>query len=137
MAYEKPLPKINAEDRAFWEATKRHSLEVPRCKDCGHIWFPPYLSCPKCISANIEYLKSSGKGEIFGCIEMHQAYLSKFQDDLPYNVALIRLAEGPLMFSNIVGSNFEEMRPGTPVEVVFDDVTDEVALPKFKIVASG
>ena len=37
------------------------------------------------------------------------------------------------MFSNIIGSSFEEMRPGVAVEVFFEDVTDEIAIPKFRL----
>ncbi len=133
MSYEKPLPKVKAENRPFWEAAKQHRFTLPRCKACGHVWFPPYLTCPKCISPNIEFIAASGNGKIWGCIEMHQAYMSKFQDDLPYNVALIKLEEGPFMFSNIIGSSFEEMRPGVAVEVFFEDVTDEIAIPKFRL----
>ena len=80
MAYEKPLPKVTREDRAFWQAAKEHRFLLPRCLDCGHVWFPPYLSCPRCASARIEWTEASGRGVIWGRIEMHQAYLKSFAD---------------------------------------------------------
>ena len=134
MPYEKPLPTPTAADRRFWEAAKQHRLLLPRCRDCRHTWLPPYLSCPKCVSANIEWVEASGRGKVWGSIEMRQAYLSSFEKDLPYNVALIRLEEGPMLFSNVAGVRWEELRPDADVEVFFEDVTDEVTLPKFRLV---
>ena len=133
--YAKPLPKPNAADRHFWEEARRHRLVLPHCRDCGHTWFPPYLACPKCISPHRVWIDASGKGTVWGCIEMHQAYMPSFRGDLPYHVALIRLEEGPLMFSHVVGKNKDQLPVGTKVEVVFDDVTEVISLPKFRVVS--
>jgi uncharacterized OB-fold protein len=63
---------------------------------------------------------------------MVHPYLAAFQQDLPYNVVLVELEKGPKMFSNIVGLPTDQITVGMPVEVVFEDVTDEFALPKFR-----
>ena len=136
MNYAKPLPKVNHESRAFWEASKEHRLVLPRCKACGHVWFPPYAYCPKCISPDVEWIDASGKGKVWGWLEMHQAYMPSFQDDLPYNVVLVLLDEGAFMFGNVVDVAFEDLKKDLPVEVVFEDVSDEVALPKFRVAGS-
>jgi len=133
VAYEKPLPKVTREDRAFWQAAKEGRLLLPRCLDCGHVWFPPYLSCPRCASARIEWTEASGRGVIWGRIEMHQAYLKSFADVMPYNVVQVQLAEGPMIFSNVEGAAWDDLAVGDSVEVVFEDVTDEIALPKFRL----
>ena len=133
MAYEKPLPKVTREDRAFWQAAKEHRFLLPRCLDCGNVWFPPYLSCPRCASARIEWTEASGRGVIWGRIEMYQAYLKSFADVMPYNVVQVQLDEGPMIFTNIDGAAWDDLAVGAPVEVVFEDVTDEVALPKFRL----
>ena len=64
---------------------------------------------------------------------MHQAYLKSFADVMPYNVVQVQLDEGPMIFTNIDGAAWDDLAVGAPVEVVFDDVTDEVALPKFRL----
>jgi uncharacterized OB-fold protein len=132
MTYEKPLPKPTKEDRPFWEAAKRHELVLPRCRECGHVWFPPYLSCNRCLSSDREWVRASGRGTVWGMIEMAQNYLPAFAGDLPYNVVLVELEEGPMMFSNVVGLANDQIRIGMPLEVVFEDVTEEFALPKFR-----
>jgi uncharacterized OB-fold protein len=51
-------------------------------------------------------------------------------------LALIELEEGVRMMSNIVDCAPEQVRIGLPVEVVFEDVTEEITLPKFRIISS-
>jgi len=63
----------------------------------------------------------------------YQLYNKAFQKDVPYNVALVQLEEGPRMFSNVVGVDNDAVKVGDKLEVVFDPVTPEVTLPRFKL----
>jgi hypothetical protein len=63
---------------------------------------------------------------------IYQRYHPAFADELPYNVAIVELEEGPRLITNIVGCSSEDLRVGMEVEVVFEDVTEEITLPKFK-----
>ena len=132
MAYSKPVPMPTKEDRPFWEAARRHEFVLPRCRQCGHVWFPPYLNCQRCLSLDREWMRASGRGVVDAFTVFDKAYIPAFADDVPYNVALILLDEGPRMYSNIVGIANEDIDTGMRVEVVFDDVTDEISLPKFR-----
>ena len=67
---------------------------------------------------------------------MHQAYMSAFKGDIPYNVALIKLEEGPFMYSNVIDDKWENLRRGTPVEVVFEDASPGTALRMVKYLPS-
>jgi hypothetical protein len=55
-----------------------------------------------------------------------------FAADVPYVVALITLDEGPQLMSNVVGCPLEKVQIGMPVEVTFEDWTEEISVPKFK-----
>jgi uncharacterized OB-fold protein len=55
-----------------------------------------------------------------------------FIEDLPYVLAMVDLPEGPRMISNIVGSSPQELRNGMELEVVFDQVSPDVVLPKWR-----
>jgi uncharacterized OB-fold protein len=58
-----------------------------------------------------------------------------FQEDAPYNVSLVRLEEGPQLITNVVNPPAEgEVPVGAPVEVIYDDVTDTVTLPRFRLI---
>ena len=52
--------------------------------------------------------------------------------DVPYVVALVTLDEGPQMMTNIVGCPPEQVKIGMPVQVTFEDWTEEISVPKFK-----
>jgi uncharacterized OB-fold protein len=49
-------------------------------------------------------------------------------------VALVQLDEGPRLVSNIINCSPHDLRCDTPVEVAFEDVTDDTTLYKFKLV---
>jgi hypothetical protein len=55
-----------------------------------------------------------------------------FAEDVPYVIAIVELAEGPRLTTNIVGCKPEEVRVGMPVVATFDAVTSEATLVKFR-----
>ena len=135
--YQKPLPRVSERTKEFWEGCKRHELRVQKCSDCGQYRFPPLFMCPKCNSVNAEWSKVSGKGKIYSFIIPHRAAPGELPArgfDYPYAVVLVELpdAGGVRIASNMVDCDLNDIKIGMPVEVVFDDVTDEITLPKFK-----
>jgi hypothetical protein len=131
--YAKPLPTLSNENRPFWEAAKRQELHMQQCLDCQHIRYPINHVCPKCLSGRAEWKRLSGRGEVFSYIVFHQVYHAGFARDVPYNVAMIQLEEGPRMISNVVGVPTDKVKVGDKVEVTFDQVTEEVTIPRFKL----
>ena len=135
----KPLPPMDDEIFPFWEGTKQHKLLVQRCKNCGAKYFAASycINCDVGFSSpwanNMEWVEASGKGKVATFIVVHQVYNPAFKDDIPYNVAIIELDEGPLMYGNIVDCKNEDIKVGMPVEVIFDDITSEVTLPRWKL----
>jgi uncharacterized OB-fold protein len=130
--YTKPLPTITDENREFWDGAKRGKLRMQKCGTCGHIRYPISHCCPKCLSLNFTWTDLSGRGEVFSYVVFHQLYNKAFEKDIPYNVALVQLEEGPRMYSNVVGVNNDAVKVGDKVEAVFDPVTPEVTIPRFK-----
>lgn len=131
--YSKPLPTITDENREFWEGARRGRIRMQRCVACAHIRFPINHVCPRCLSGEYEWTDLSGRGEVFSYVVFYQLYNKAFEKDLPYNVALVQLEEGPRMYSNIVGVDNEAVKVGDKVEAVFDAVTTEVTIPRFKL----
>ena len=129
--YTKPVPAITPELEPFFAAARRHQLVVQRCTGCGTYRFPAREICSECLSNKSEWVPVSGKGEVFSFNVMHQVYHPGFAEEVPYAVVVIKLAEGPKMISNLVGVKPQEVKIGTRVRVVFEDITDEVSLPKF------
>lgn len=129
--YVKPLPEITPDGEPFWKGTKRHELLMPRCDDCGRMFFYPRSRCVYCFSTNIRWEKVSGKGSIFSYTIVHRTPFEGF--DVPYVLAVIKLDEGPMLLSNLIDCELEKIAIGDSVEVVFEDVTEEITLAKFKI----
>ncbi len=130
--YRKPLPRITPDNRPFWEAARRHELRLPRCMDCGSFWHPPGPVCPDCLSDRYEWARVSGRGTISSFVVFHRPYFPSFVDEIPYAVVQVELEEGPRLISSLVDVPREEITIGMPVEVIFDDVTPTVTLPRFR-----
>jgi uncharacterized OB-fold protein len=131
--YAKLLPTLSDENRPFWDAAKRQELHMQQCQDCNHIRYPINHICPKCLSGRAEWKRLSGRGEVFSYIVFHQVYHAGFAKDVPYNVAMIQLEEGPRMFSNVIGVPTDQVKVGDKVEVTFDKVTEDVTIPRFQL----
>ena len=132
--YTKPLPVITQDSEPYWSAAKAHEFRMQRCTDCGKFRFPPTHACWYCLSTNTEWAELSGRGTVWSFTVMHQPYYKGFTDELPYAVLVVELEEGPRLMANLV--DIDEERTGLtcdmPLEIVFDDVTPEVTLPRFR-----
>jgi uncharacterized protein len=130
--YAKPLPHIDEESRPWWEAAQRHELYIQKCRDCGDLRFHPRALCTNCLSSNTEWIKCKGRGHIYTFTVTNQNQASGFRDSLPYVLAWVQLDEGLKLMTNIVDCPPEQVKIDMPVEAVFDDVTPEVTLVKFR-----
>ena len=131
MSYNKPIPAITPDMRPFFEAAQRHELVVQRCRQCGTHRCPAREICSSCLSRDADWVTVSGEGEVFSYNIMHQVYHPGFADEVPYAVVVVKLKEGAKMNSNLIGIAPHAIKIGMPVKVVFEDISDDVTLPKF------
>lgn len=131
-AYRKPLPHIDEESRPWWEAAQRHELYAQKCRDCGALRFHPRAQCTSCLSSRTEWIRCKGTGKIYTFTVTNQNQATGFREALPYVMAWVEVDEGLKMLTNIVDCPPEQVKIGMPVEAVFDDVTPEVTLVKFR-----
>jgi uncharacterized OB-fold protein len=129
--YIKQLPAVSSSDKPFWDAARRHQLVAYRCVNCGSFYSLP-THCLACDNPKMEWVNVSGRGQVYSYGIYHQLYHPAWKGDLPYNIAWIKLDEGPILLSNVVECKNEDLYIGMPVTVVFEDVTEEDTLPKFK-----
>ena len=130
--YKKPLPRVDEESRGWWEALARHELYFQRCRDCGTKRFYPRALCPRCLSSATEWVRASGRATVYSFTVTYQNQAPGFREELPYVLAIVELDEGVRIMTNVVGCAPDAIRIGMRVEVVFDDVTAEITLPKFR-----
>jgi uncharacterized OB-fold protein len=130
--YKKPLPAITAESKPFWEGCRRHRLLIQRCRACGSAQHYPRGVCATCWSEDLEWQESSGRGQIYTFTVAHRAQARGFKDEVPYVIAYVELDEGVQVLTNLVGCDPSKLSIGMPVEVTFEDVNDEISIPRFK-----
>lgn len=132
--YTKPLPIVDNWNRPYWAAAREHRLIVQECAACRALRHPPGPVCPNCQSPLIGWREMSGQGRIWSWVRFHQNYFPGFADEIPYNVVMIELAEGPFLVSNLVDlPPGRDPAVGDAVSVVFDAITPEFTLPKFRL----
>ena len=130
-----PLPAITDDTRPFWEACSRHALVIQRCADCGTFRHLPAPVCWKCRSFAHTWAPVSGRGTVFTYAVVHRAFLPELEPCVPYVVAVVGLDDAPgvRLVSNLIDAEPGELRIGLPVEVVFEEVSAEVAVPRFRV----
>lgn len=131
--YTKPLPIPLHEDKEFWAGTKRHELLLKKCADCStFVWYTNPM-CPECQSMNFKWVKSKGKGTVFSYNIVYRTFTSGWPpEDVPYINVIVDLEEGARFLANLCECKPEDVKIDMPVEIFFDDVTEEITLPKFK-----
>lgn len=130
--YNKPVPIPDIISQSYWDAAKRHELQIQRCKSCKEYIFYPRTVCPNCWSQDLEAVKAKGKGKVYSYTAVYQAGHPGFKNEVPYIFAVIKLDEGPHIMTNIIDCKPEDCKIDMPVEVVFADVTEDITLPKFR-----
>jgi uncharacterized OB-fold protein len=131
-SHSKPLPVVTEENRPFWEGCRQGKLLLQYCDQCQQHQFYPRLYCMHCGSSNVRWVSASGRGVIYSYTVIHQNKSPEFVQDTPYNVVVVQLAEGPRLMSTIVETDLAELRIDLPVTVVFDVVSEDIHLPRFK-----
>ena len=127
-----PPPLADATTLPWWQALCQHRLVVQRCAACGQTRLPPAPLCPECRSGDSDWKELSGRGEVYTYTIVHRPIAAG--QKLPYVIAVIALegAEGVRMISNLVGVEPETVAIGLPVELVWEDMSAELALPRFR-----
>lgn len=128
----KPLPRITPLDATHWEATTRGVLAVQRCTDCARWHWPAATRCPGCGADALVWEQAGGRGVVHTFTVIHAAGHPAFTGEVPYNVSVVELDEGPLMLTNVVDVANEDLVVGMPVEVIFEPVSPEMAIPRFR-----
>lgn len=121
-----PTPRIETEsDRIFWEGVRAGELRISRCSVCDRHYHP--RSQCGCENAEMEWVKASGRGEVYTYVIYHRAMHPAFADRVPYNVAWVMLEEGVLILTNIIGDRPPTV--GMSVKLCFSD--SDQPLPLF------
>jgi uncharacterized protein len=96
---------------------QRYALVGEVCPHCDAKIFPPRDVCPECGGEAKEAYNFSGKGEVYSFTRMSDGPAG-FEEQAPYTVALVKLAEGPVVTAQLTDLGDARVEIGMPVEMV-------------------
>jgi len=129
----RPIPSPDPATAEFFRAAKQGKLLIKHCPACGRNLLPQREQCPNCLNRQLQWREASGKGTIYSFVIQHQVLHPAFKDEVPFNIITVELDEGPRLQSNLVGAANSDIEVGARVEAVFEHLSDEVAVPKFRL----
>jgi hypothetical protein len=129
--WTKPLPQPDNISREYWAAAARGELLVQECLACGTRQFYGRALCTTC-GGTPAWITTAGRGVVHTFTVVRQFGMPPFSDELPYVVAMVELAEGPLIMGNVTDCPIDEVHIGMPVEVYFKKVDEEIGIPYWR-----
>jgi uncharacterized OB-fold protein len=139
-AYNKPVPVVQQENEFYWEKCKAHELWLRKCNACTKTYFYPRDFCPNCHSQDVTWVQTDGKAKLYTFAIVARPPMPSFADITPFVTAFVEFDSGGIMATNLVGINQDpdpekmkdQLKIGMDLEVVFEDISNEISLPKFK-----
>jgi uncharacterized OB-fold protein len=123
-------PAINPGDGPYFEAAGEGRLMLRCCRACGEHHHFPRAICPFCWSQELDWVEASGRGTIY------TFSVTRRGERAPYCIAYVQLEEGPLMMTNIVAADLDEVRIGMRVAAIFPKSEGGLGVPMFSPVES-
>ncbi|MEU6775483.1 Zn-ribbon domain-containing OB-fold protein [Streptomyces sp. NPDC046759] len=115
------LPEPDAFTRPYWEAAAEGRLLIRRCGACGRAHHYPREFCPHCWSEEVTWEEASGRAVLYTWSTVHRNDLPPFGERTPYVAAVVDLAEGPRMMTQVVECAAADLRAGMPLRVMFEE----------------
>jgi uncharacterized protein len=125
------LPTPEGDTIEFWDAAREERLLIRHCLDCDAYSYYPRPFCPKCWSEHIDWYQAGGEGTLYTWSVIYNNDQPPFRDRVPYVAAIVDLAEGPRMMTNVVDCPFDELRVGMALRVTFQPISDDYTIPVF------
>lgn len=131
MASARPMPRLDADNRAFWTGGAAGELRLMRCQDCSGFIHPPKPVCRHCLSENVKPEAVAGTGVVDTFTINHQKWLPGLET--PFVIARVAIdgAPGVFLTTNIVGCPVDAVDIGDRVRVIFEQ-QGEVYFPLFE-----
>jgi len=128
------LPTPEGDTLEFWEAARAGRLLIKHCESCGAYSYYPRPFCPECWSEEVVWHEASGDATLYSWSVIYNNDQPPFRERVPYVAAVVDLAEGPRMMTNVVDTPFEELAVGMPLRLRFMEISEDYTIPVFATV---
>ena len=129
------LPPTTELTQPYWDGCNTNELRLQKCSACAEHQFYPRSFCVHCGSQELQWVGASGQGKVASFTIVRRGISKAYP--APYVVALIDLAEGPRMMSNIIEAEPEQVSVGAAVSVTFSTWAEDTTLPVFRLLEQG
>ncbi|MEU5209625.1 OB-fold domain-containing protein [Streptomyces sp. NPDC020742] len=118
------VPEVDPFTRPYWDAAAEGRLLLRRCRaeGCGAAHHYPREFCPRCWSEDVVWEPATGRATLYTWSVVHRNDLPPFGDRVPYVAAVVDLAEGPRMMTEVVDCAAAELWIGMPLVVCFREL---------------
>jgi uncharacterized protein len=96
------VPVPTPETQPYWDGVAAGELRLPRCRACAKAFFPPSPVCPHCTAREVEWFTASGEATLYSYV-ISERPSKLWHQEGPMSVALVSLAEGPMLVSTVRG----------------------------------
>jgi uncharacterized protein len=125
----KPKPRIDSDNAPYFEASSAGRFVIQRCQSCGKWTFFPRSACPECLSDDLKWMEASGRGELLSFCVVQRPHHPSFYDEVPILFAAVKLAEGPVMLTELRGVGPTALKIGMPLRVEFSEIDESLRIP--------
>lgn len=128
---------VKDDNAEYHRHLRRGELRVQCCRTCGYLRYPQRFVCPECLSEDSDWKQLSGHATVETFVWYFKNILDRryTQDwsyqDAPYNVAVVRLDEGPRLITNIENTAFGDLKAGARVEALFVSISEQYSILRF------
>ncbi|HEX5587852.1 MAG TPA: Zn-ribbon domain-containing OB-fold protein [Acidimicrobiia bacterium] len=128
-------PYADETTQPFWDAALEGRLLGYRCSTCGTFVMPPKPYCFTCQGTDFAWVELPGTGTVYTFTIVRHPLSPALAEVVPFAAGVIELdgtqGAGARMIANIVDVDLDTLQIGTRVKVVFDTVSDTLAVPRF------
>ncbi len=104
---------------------ERYTLTGSKCQNCKGEFFPQRFLCPNCRSHGVMVpYPMPEEGTVYSYTKLHSGP-SGFDHETPYFLAIIQLANGVKLLSQVVDADDNEMKIGAPLKMVFRKISED------------
>ena len=125
----RPSPVPDTASQPFFDAAENGRLLIKYCRSCSRYLAPAAEICDTCHSTDVDWKEASGRGTLYSFVLNHQVLHPGFANEVPYNVIVVELEEGPRINGNYLGDN-AGLKVDMPLKVTFEQV-GQVSVPKW------
>lgn len=130
---KKPYPVPTPDSRPFWNGLAEQKILLKHCRDCECVFHYPRITCPNCLSSDLDWKQASGQGTLYTYTISRRPTHPLFADEVPQFMAVVELEEGPRITSTLLNVPEDKIQIGMALTPVFEhNEKEKITLLRFQ-----